>query len=48
MATYHVGERFSRNVTFGPDYIQTFATMAGDHNPLHHDLCSPAAPGSAA
>jgi len=37
MALYHVGERFSREVTFDPHTIHAFAAMAGDHNPLHHD-----------
>jgi acyl dehydratase len=37
MTPYHVGERFSRIVTFDPDSIRAFAAMAGDHNPLHHD-----------
>ena len=32
-----VGERFSRRVTFDADSIRTFATLCGDHNPLHHD-----------
>lgn len=38
MTPYHVGERFSRTVTFDRDSIRAFATMAGDHNPLHHDV----------
>jgi acyl dehydratase len=37
MTTYQVGERFSRDVTFDADSIRSFATLAGDHNPLHHD-----------
>ena len=37
MTPYQVGERFSRTVTFDPDSIRSFAAMAGDHNPLHHD-----------
>jgi len=32
-----VGERFSRRVTFDAASIRTFATLCGDHNPLHHD-----------
>jgi acyl dehydratase len=38
MTVYQVGERFSREVTFDADSIRSFATLAGDHNPLHHDL----------
>lgn len=37
MTPYHVGERFSRTVTFDPDGVRAFAAMAGDHNPLHHN-----------
>jgi len=37
MTTYHVGDRFSRTVTFDSESIRAFATLAGDHNPLHHD-----------
>jgi acyl dehydratase len=37
MATYQVGERFAREVTFDADSIRSSATLAGDHNPLHHD-----------
>ena len=38
-----VGERFSRRVTFDADSIRTFATLCGDHNPLHHDVDAAAA-----
>ncbi len=37
MAVYEVGERVSREVTFDADGIQSFATLAGDDNKLHHD-----------
>ena len=33
----HVGESFERRVVFDADSIRQFATMSGDHNPLHHD-----------
>lgn len=32
-----VGERFARRVTFDAASIRAFATLCGDHNPLHHD-----------
>jgi acyl dehydratase len=32
-----VGDRFTRRVAFDADSIRTFATLCGDHNPLHHD-----------
>jgi acyl dehydratase len=32
-----VGERFARRVTFDDASIRRFATLCGDHNPLHHD-----------
>ena len=38
-----VGERFARRVTFDADSIRTFATLCGDHNPLHHDADAAAA-----
>jgi acyl dehydratase len=31
------GERFARRVTFDAAAIRDFATLCGDHNPLHHD-----------
>lgn len=31
------GERFARRVTFDAAAIRNFATLCGDHNPLHHD-----------
>ena len=34
---FRVGETFARRATFDADSIRTFATMSGDHNPLHHD-----------
>ena len=32
-----VGAGAARRVTFDADAIRRFATMCGDHNPLHHD-----------
>ena len=32
-----VGARASRRVTFDADSIRRFASLCGDHNPLHHD-----------
>jgi len=32
-----VGERFTRRASFDADSIRSFATLCGDHNPLHHD-----------
>ena len=37
-----VGERFSRRVTFDATSIRTFATLCGDHNPMHHDTVAAA------
>jgi acyl dehydratase len=36
-APLRVGERFARRVTFDATSIRRFATLCGDHNPLHHD-----------
>src|SRR6185312_5472895 len=33
----NVGTRASRRVTFDADSIRRFASLCGDHNPLHHD-----------
>lgn len=38
-----VGERFARRVTIDADSIRTFATLAGDFNPMHHDAAYAAA-----
>ena len=32
-----VGTRASRRVTFDSESIRRFASLCGDHNPLHHD-----------
>jgi acyl dehydratase len=32
-----VGERFARRARFDAEAIRQFATVCGDHNPLHHD-----------
>ena len=32
-----VGERLDRRVVFDGASIRAFATMSGDHNPIHHD-----------
>ena len=32
-----VGARAARRATFDADAIRRFATLCGDHNPLHHD-----------
>jgi acyl dehydratase len=32
-----VGDKFSKTHTFNEDQVRTFATEAGDTNPLHHD-----------
>jgi 3-hydroxybutyryl-CoA dehydratase len=34
---FRVGERFARRATFDADAIRRFASLCGDHNPLHHD-----------
>jgi hypothetical protein len=36
-AAARVGERFTRRASFDADSIRKFATLCGDHNPLHHD-----------
>lgn len=36
-ASYKVGETTSQLVTFDADSVRRFATLAGDHSPLHHD-----------
>ena len=36
-AALRIGVRASRRVTFDADAIRNFATLSGDHNPLHHD-----------
>ena len=36
-ASYKVGETTSQLVTFDVDSVRRFATLAGDHSPLHHD-----------
>jgi acyl dehydratase len=37
------GMRAARRVTFDADAIRQFATLSGDHNPLHHDDTAAAA-----
>ena len=32
-----IGERFTRRVVLDTASIRQFATLSGDHNPLHHD-----------
>lgn len=34
---YEIGAQFSKRVTFDRAGAQTFAALAGDFNPLHHD-----------
>ena len=41
--TIGVGTRAARRVTFDADAIRRFATLCGDHNPLHHDDTAAAA-----
>ena len=36
-SVFRVGERFARRATFDAASIRAFATLCGDHNPLHHD-----------
>jgi acyl dehydratase len=38
-----VGMRAARRVAFDADAIRQFATLSGDHNPLHHDATAAAA-----
>lgn len=46
-ASYKVGETTSQLVTFDVDSVRRFATLAGDHSPLHHDDAFARQPDSA-
>lgn len=35
--TFAVGDSFSKTLVFDKESIRSFATVAGDTNPLHHD-----------
>jgi acyl dehydratase len=34
---FKLSDKFSHGITLSPDSIRTFARLAGDFNPLHHD-----------
>ncbi len=36
-ALVRTGERFGRTLLLSPDDIRSYASLVGDHNPLHHD-----------
>jgi acyl dehydratase len=40
-----VGETFAQRTRLTADVIRDFATMVGDHNPLHHDVVAARAAG---
>ena len=40
-----IGETFARRLRLGADEIRDFATLVGDHNPLHHDVVAARAAG---
>jgi 3-hydroxybutyryl-CoA dehydratase len=42
-ATLRIGTQASRRVTLDAEAIRHFATLCGDHNPLHHDATAAAA-----